>query len=451
MNHTGKLCVALPLIMNKIIAYGCLLGVSCLLPDLRADVQVVKETKVPNSIRHEAVVLPADWSDRIPASPRVNVPEFIQTLYPGQKIALALMAEGPDRERLFDGLTLNVRITSPTKGVVEQHDLKAVTIRQIKAEGADMALLALKAGGIAPNDQAALETATALVSMAVFQPAWAAPLSDKEEEVKIEATLVGSKPTDVIAPVSLKVRPLADWLSAPAPSKEEMGRYMTRYHDDMAPGQLLVLLKAAADNGGLNVPSVFGFFTAAYRENAGARSAAIAALPSLDMKTQFALLLVFRLGGQDIAGLATTLPQETLVGLKAVEPLKDPRKLPVFQDPVDVEEVRGVGNTMDECWGGWVATGDPSFLRVLVGLLAGAPDFPAYQNWTKVRGGAKGLNAQIARGLYYPIAGWSIGSFQRTDPLVADWLSLWENDQTLSPLVRKEISSLPGNPAFRRN
>jgi hypothetical protein len=54
------------------------------------------------------------------------------------------------------------------------------------------------------------------------------------------------------------------------------------------------------------------------------------------------------------------------------------------------------------------------YLRALVGLLDGAEDFPTLQSWVKAKGGVKGLNAQVARGLAYQIAGWSIGSFQRT-------------------------------------
>ena len=97
-----------------------------------------------------------------------------------------------------------------------------------------------------------------------------------------------------------------------------------------------------------------------------------------------------------------------------------------------------------------MATGDPSYLRALVGLLDGAADFPTYQSWVRAKGGVKGLNAQVARGLAYQIAGWSIGSFQRTDPHASDWLLFWQHDAAFPSGLRKEIASLAANPAFQR-
>lgn len=423
----------------------------CILLPLRADLQVMKENKVSNRIRPHLLVVSANWAGQIPASGRINAPGYLSTLYPGQKIALVLMAEGPDHDQLLAGVKLSVRFASPAKGAIEQHGLEPGTIRQIKAEGADMAMLALNAAGIAQPDRDALGKATSLVTLAIFRPDWTAPLVDQEEDVQISATISGNPAGVPLDAVSLKLRPSTDWLNEPAPSPEEFGQFLKRYHEDIPPGRLLSLLKTAAGNGSLKSSPVSSFFAIAYRENLAARNAAVAAFPSLDPKTRWAVLFVLRLGGHDIGRFSSGLPAETIESLKTVEPLKDPRDLPRFQDPVTPEEVGGIGVIMDQCWGGWMATGDQSYLRALVGLLAGAPHYPALQSWTKARGGAKGLNAQVGRGLAYQIAGWSLGSFQRTDPHVADWLLFWENDPAFPPLLRKEIAALPTNPAFRRN
>ena len=314
-----------------------------------------------------------------------------------------------------------------------------------------MALIALKAGGIAEKDRKFLEQATSPVTFAVFQLDWTAPLVEQEEEIQINVTLTGNSPAVMLEPVRIKIRPTAEWLNEPLPGREDIGKYMNRYHEDLPPGRLILMLKAVAEDGSLKAPTVAGFFASAYRANPAACTAALAMFPSLDPKTQTALLFVLRLGGQDISALSLTLPSGTVDSLQAIEPLKDPRNLPHFQDPVALEAVRGVGDIMDQCWSGWMSSGDQSYLRALVGLLDGAPDFPAYQSWVKNKGGAAGLNAAVARGLAYQIAGWSIGSFQRTDPHVADWLLSWENDPAFPPLLRKEIAALPANPAFRRN
>ncbi|MFA5264191.1 MAG: hypothetical protein WC378_10215 [Opitutaceae bacterium] len=423
----------------------------CILFPLQAEVQVIKNNIVPNRIRSMIVVLSADWVGQIPPSGRVNGPESLTTLYPGQKVALALIAEGPERDKLLNGLNLHLRFSSPTKGVSEQHDLKPAAIRPIKAEGADIAILMLKAGGIAQQDQAYLEKATSLVTFAVFLPEWTAPIVNQAEEVHIAVTISGIPLVTTIEPVSIKVRPAADWLNDPSPSREEIGKYMTRYHEDLSPGRLLSLLKAVASYDDIiKVPPVCCFFVIAYKENLAARNTAIDLFPSLDQKTQNVLLLILQMGGQDVSSLFPMLPVGPVASLKTVDTQEDPRNLPHFKGPVEPESVRKVGIIMDQCWAGWMATGDRSYLRALVGLLEGAEDFPAFQSWTNTRGGVNGLTAQVASGLAYQIAGWSLGSFQRTDPHVADWLLFWENDPAFPALLRNEIASLPNNPAFRR-
>jgi hypothetical protein len=417
---------------------------------LRADVPVVKDNQVKNRIRPNIVVLSADWIRQIPSSGRVNSPEILTSLYPGQKITVAILTEGPDRDALLNGMKMNLRFSSPSKGTQEFNDLKPVATRQIKAEGADFAMMALNAGGISLQDRTAMEKATSLVSFAVFETDWSVPMGDPVEEVQISVALSGSSSLSTIEPMTIKVRPAGDWMKEPLPSREEVGRYMNRYHEDMAPGHLLLLLRAIAESGDIQMPSIFGFFTVAYKENQTARDAAVTLFPTLDKKTQDTLLVILRLGGQNLSTLLPALTKERVASFDGLAALKDARDLPHYKDPVTPEAVSSIGVIMDQCWAGWMATGDKSYLRALVGLLEGAPDSKVFESWQNTRGGVKGLNAQVARGLAYQIAGWSIGSFRRTDPLVSDWLLFWENDPAFPPMLRKEIASLSNNPAFRR-
>jgi hypothetical protein len=416
----------------------------------QAEVTTVKDAKTPNRVRPEIALVAANWLDLIPPGPRVNAPAFLQNPYAGQRISLALLTEGPDRERLLDGAELQVRISSVTRGVIEERRMKLRTKRAIKAEGADMVMQVLQAGQIADSDRAALEKNTSLVSLAIFQPDCTIPSVSAAEDIEIAATLTGGPAGTKLEPCRFKLRPTADWLQDPAPSMEEIGKGLNHFNGDLAPGRLLAMFKVVAEHASLNNPSIYGFFIAAFHRDQATREAVAAALPSLDPKTRIALLYVLRLGGQDIASLLKTLPPESTESLATVEPRPDPRHLPEFKDPVEVDAVAHVGVPMDECWAAWMATGDRSYLRALVGLLAGADDYPALQNFTKTKPGAKGLNAAVARGLQYQIAGWSIASFQRTDPLVADWLIFWQNDPEIPALIRKEIASLITNPAFRR-
>ncbi len=58
------------------------------------EVQVTKDAPTPNRIRPTLLILSGAWSGQIPPTGRVNAPEFLSSVYPGQKIALALLARG---------------------------------------------------------------------------------------------------------------------------------------------------------------------------------------------------------------------------------------------------------------------------------------------------------------------------------------------------------------------
>jgi len=427
----------------------------CTSSPMRADVQTLKGDAAPGRILPAIMILSPDWIGKTPPSTRINAPEFLGFLYPGQRIALAIKAEGGDRDKLLRGAGMSVRISTPGQPLFEERDLKPQAVRKVKAEGADFALMILDAGGMAKKDRASLEGAMARVSFAVFQPDWEVPLLDQAQDVQISATLSGTGQASHLESATIRIRPTADWLRETPDGIADLGRFLNRYHEDLPPGRLLSLLKGAAANGGLSSAPVLSFFATAFRDVGPARSSAIAAFPSLDSRTQFAMAVTFRFGGQDISGflplLSLTQPGGALKALDEIQAFKDPRESVAPREPITAGSAQEIGTTMDECWGAWMATGDQSYLRALVGLLEGASDYPALLAWKNARGGVKGLNLHVARGLAYQVAGWSIGAFQRTDPLVSDWLIYWKDDPAFPLELRKELDSLPSSPAFRRN
>ncbi len=398
-----------------------------------------------------AVVVSTKWVSRIPPAGRVNYPEFLSELYPGQQVAVGIFADGPDRDQLLSGLTVQLRFLEGSHELKIVRGLKPVAIRHIKAEGADFALNALKAAGIGEQDRARLAQKTSLQSMAVIQPDWTAPAIQHVEDIRIEVSVTGGPPAVAVEPIQLKIRPIRDWLAEPRPSQQDVGKYLTRYRDDLPPGRLLSLFAAVANDRSIKAPPVEAFFVFAFKADAAAREAAVEMYPTSDAHFQSALLWVFRRGGYDLSRLFPDLPAATLAPFNVLEPLPDPRQFPKLDGPMAPETITRIGDAMDQCWAGWMATGDASYLRPLVALLENAPDFAAYTSWRNARVGARGLTAPVARGLAYQIAGWSIRSFQVSDPHVADWLLYWENDPTESPTLRREISALPTNPAFRKS
>lgn len=415
----------------------------------RAEVRLTTGAPPPTELRPAIVLFASDWLDRIPPTGRVNAPDFLHNLHAGQRLTIGLMAKGAERDQLLRGLTGRIHVITHPGETAHSFDLKPASVRQIKAEGADMALLAIAAGGVQGEDRAKMESAMSLVSLAAMAQDWTVPADRPPTEVEIRVELSGPA-TVAIEPVHLPVKPAADWLKEAPPSAEAIGKQMTRYHSARAPGEVIAWFQAMARTPALRSPAVYGYFVFSFQANAATRAAAIAAYPSLPPETQSALLWVLRLGGSDLRRTFPALPEEAIARYDSVTSLPDPRQLPEFRDPVDPSAVKQLGNTMDLCWSGWMATGDKTYLRTLAGLLSHPGDFAELQAWQRNRGGEKGLNARVANGLGYQIAGWSIGSFQRTDPLVADWMAFWQNDSGTPDIVRRELGGLATNPAFRR-
>jgi hypothetical protein len=429
-------------------AFGVLFLLCASMGAVGAEAQPAAGAVEGSKVQAHLCVFPEEWASRIPPTGSVNYPEFLTTLYPGQKVSIGVMATGIGHDSYLSTAVLRVRFSVGPK-VETKEGLKPVALRRIRAQGADFVLVALDAAGISAEERAETAAAMAQQTLAVFATDWEVPSVEQPVDAEVFVDVAGVAPPVALEPVKLRIKPNADWLKESLPSLEQFGQRMNRYQTDLSPGELLAWFTSAAERDSLRLESIQAFFVLRFRSNPEARGAAVAAYPSLTAKTQSALLWILRLAGYELNALFPQLPGDALAKFTPIEPMPDPRALPRFKDPVDVQAVGQLGHAMDRCWAGWMAAGDPSYLRALVELLGGAPDYPAYKAWQEKRGGAKGLNARVARGLAYQIAGWSIGSFQRTDPRVADWLAYWQNDPEVPAVVRQEIAKLPSNPVFR--
>lgn len=415
-----------------------------------AQVKTLKDTPRPTRVSEQMWVIPSGWSDRIPPTGPVNAPGHLAVLAPAQHIALALLAEGADRDLALQGRTLQVRITS-SRG----SELITATpsgVRHIKAEGADMALSILKAGGIKGADSEDLQQKMSLVSLVSFELPWEAPAVTEEEVITLQAELKGgATPAPALKPLTLELRPWSAWWEAKKGEAPDLNAFEKGFHEQPEPGLLLPMLKEAVRQNAIQTHGVYGFFVAAFRSQLAARDAVMAELPKMDPKDRWAVLMVLRLGGMDVSKASAGLAEDAQKALMDAQPLADPPALLSFEDPVDPQLAGGLGIPMDQCWGGWMATGDPKYLKGLVGQLAYASCLQDLETFMKTKPGAKGLNAKVARGLAYRTAGWSLSAFEREDPQVADWIAYWQRDSTQPAVVRTELETLATNPAFRQS
>lgn len=418
---------------------------------LTAQVQVVKETVRPAAISDQVRLVAPGWAGRIPPAGDVNAPGFMKELAPGQGFALVVAAEGKEAEALLAGRILDVKITSPA-GVAAFQGLKPAALRRVKPSGFDFTLRVLAAAGIAAKDRADLEAKVPRVAYALFETGWVAP-EGPGGEVRVEAVLGGEGPRVDLKPATLALRTWEAFAQDKPMDLEATDVFSKGYHEMPEPGRLLAMLRGAAGKP-IHSPSVHGFLAFAFARSPQAWKAARAAVTFHEPDAWWALVMIQRLNGEDIGPMMEALPAEVRGRAEAtalkIPPLGDPRIFAPWTDPVDPQRVGSLGVQMDYCWGAWMATGDPSYLRALLGQLAGAPDYPALEALLKTRAGEKGLNARVARGLAYQVAGWSLRAFQHSDPQVADWLGHWERDPGIPDALREQIRLMPTNKIFER-
>ncbi|HEY3754801.1 MAG TPA: hypothetical protein VGL42_01500 [Opitutaceae bacterium] len=374
-----------------------------------------------DQIGPEVWVLGSEWAQRLPPTGSVNVPAPIASLAPGQRISIAVWGQGPKRNRFFEGATLTAEVNSAGKAWTYA-GLHPVTIRPIKADGADMTLRVLEAGGIAADKLAEIKDSTAMVTFCVFELPWTSPESTTNASVDIRfkfsaPSWTGS--TTRLNPVHLSLRSWEALSKDPPPDDSELNAQLQSYRDASPPASILPLLAVLSRRNELRIPSAHEYLKAAFADVPSLRDAAEHWLPTACADWQ------------------------------RHSDASDPRQSLAFIGPLTPQTLSAVSHSMDRCWGAWSATGDPSYLRAIVNLLAYAPDFPAYE--ARRKSGAKGgaIEAAFARGLIYQIAGWSLSSFERSDGLVSDWTLYWETDPKVPAEIRNQLHGLLGNPAFR--
>ena len=85
----------------------------------------------------------------------------------------------------------------------------------------------------------------------------------------------------------------------------------------------------------------------------------------------------------------------------------------------------------------------------MIKMLAWHADYDAFQKMQAEHVKIKELTPQIAHGLAYSSAGLSLGSFQRSDPLVADYIAATLADARTPDNIKAELRQLLTNPAFK--
>ena len=96
------------------------------------------------------------------------------------------------------------------------------------------------------------------------------------------------------------------------------------------------------------------------------------------------------------------------------------------------------------------ATGQLKPVQTIASTLDWRADYDDFDNLRKSGKRASELTPSIVRGVVYTAAGWSLSTFQRDDPLVADYVDYLRTSPDTPPAVKSELATLQSNPAFKR-
>jgi hypothetical protein len=152
-------------------------------------------------------------------------------------------------------------------------------------------------------------------------------------------------------------------------------------------------------------------------------------------------LLVLRSAGYDISGVLNSLSTEERQKFAS---------LPQLQDPFDLTPTEDLFQHLDMMWAVFGATGQFKPVQTVASALSWRNDYEDFDKLRKTPNHRSTLTPSIVRGVTYTAAGWSLLSFQKSDPLVADYIDyLLASADTPGP-VKSELGKLWSNPAFER-
>lgn len=348
----------------------------CLSPVFGQKVEKIKGKPIPTALVEEAWVIGTEvavhWKD-LPLL--VNAPTHRTKAFPGQRLTLAIGAQGENRDRLLKDATysFSVEFGGTTQAF---NNLRPTQIRQIKAEGADFVWSALKAAKV---DIGEAEAAMSMVSFALFDVEWRVPVDAKDGTAKIRG-----KVTSAAGGItSLKEGSIDIWSfdrvakDGGFKNQDESGEWMMTYYKQPEPSRLLNVIRLSMDDKNAFKPNVMGFYAEVMKSDPDSARDLMMRLKAEPPPVRFYGMIVLKEAGYDLAPLLTTLPADEQASFKLIptrlQPLPDPYDLtPSLEDPSKVPM------RLDMLWSRFLATGDPKPVRAVASVLEWRADGKAF-------------------------------------------------------------------------
>ncbi len=379
---------------------------------------------------------------------QVNAPDHRARVHPGQHLTVAVGARGDDRDPFLRGQTYTVSITlGPDSKTYE--NLRPVQVRRIKAEGADFVMSALRAGGIGSGEA---ESHMSMVSLALFDLDWVPSATAKDGTIRLQVKATAPDATHRVLESSKGEFWTYDRSAKDGAFKDAKERegWMMTYYKNPEPTRLLHQFRASKDDKNTFKPNTRMFCAEVLKSNPGAARDLLSRLKSEEPVVRMIGIVAFLDAGYGLPSLLEGFPTEDQERFKVI-----PEKVPALPDPYDltpdVQNFIKVPNAFDMLWSQFLATGDSRPIRAIAGALAWREDGKAFLALRKSGKKPDGITLELAKGVSYMAAGWSLGSFYRNHPLVTDYIEAWKKDESVPATIKEELGTLMTNEAFKRD
>ncbi len=370
----------------------------------------------------------------------VNAPQNVTLLNPGQCIRVGIYSTGDNRDDYLQKTRLSFRVRFADH--TDVHALAPLSeFKQIKPEGGDFVTAALGAAGVKVPEQ--MKT---MASLGASADHWCAPIDSNDGKTTVEAEVESPGGHQALTPTSIQVESFESGSRKSFNDAKELGVFLQTYYRQPNPARLLPALQFMIAEQTQNPREGQAEILAAF-VSAAAKADPVAAR---DFQTRIAIqppltralgLLILRSAGYDISSVLNALSAEDQKKFLSLTPL---------QDPYDLTPTNALFQHLDMMWAVFGATGEFEPVKTIASALSWRSDYDEFDKLRQTPNHPSTLTPSIVRGVTYTAAGWSLWSFQRNDPLVADYIDYMLASADTPQAVKSELKGLSTNPAFKR-
>ena len=365
--------------------------------------------------------------------PLINAPTNMAMLNPGQCIRAVALASGEGNEHYFDHASLSWTVRMG--GKEDSFPFAATGLaKQIKPEGADFVIAVFRSASIKENP------ILSFVTMAASDTKWCVPQGAGDQKAEIHVTVRIGDQSTVLKTRNIQIESLASAAKKPFKDGKDFANFIQTYHVSPEPGRLLAAFQylVVMDQKSL-VP--FAFFRAAFKHDEATVQGFGAGLTASPKLAEILALNLMAKAGVTLANPPPLTGEEK----KSIAESAD------IPDGYDMRPTEELFTKLDFLWADFSATGRPRPVSAIVSALAWRTDFDAFDTMRKAGKKPGMLTESVIRGATYASAGWSLDSFQRNDPVAADYIEAIYANPSTPTSIKDELAHLATNPAFKQN